>query len=96
MQDTIIARPILMGILMWRKALPLKLKSYIDNHLNLTKANIIDPRKENFVQPLSILEILAEIQMVHDKYDRVFSISKDDNLELNLKKKPICCLVNSD
>lgn len=41
---------------MWRKALPLKLKSYIDNHLNPAKANIIDPRKENFVQPLSILE----------------------------------------
>lgn len=41
---------------MWRKALPLKLKSYIDNHLNTAKANIIDPRKENFVQPLSILE----------------------------------------
>ena len=38
-------------ILIWRKTLQRKVKRYIDNHLNPCKVNIIDPRKEFFLQP---------------------------------------------
>ena len=70
-----------------------KVKSYIDNHLNPAKVNIIDPRKK-FVQPLNIPEILAELQITDDYYGAV-SISKVDGLELHLKRKPNSCLVNN-
>ena len=41
-------------------------QGYIDNHLNPTKINIIDLRKENFAKPLSFPEILAERQIKDD------------------------------
>ena len=41
-------------ILMWRKTLPENIKSCIDNHLNLAKKNIIDPRN---TVPISAIKL---------------------------------------
>ena len=62
-----------------------KVKSYIDNHLNPAK-KYVDRRKENFVYPLRIPEILAEFQIADDNYHRALLISKDDDFELHLQK----------
>ena len=35
-----------------------EIKIYIDNNLNPTKVNVIEPTKDNFTQPLTIKEIL--------------------------------------
>ena len=35
----------------------------IDNHLNPVKKYTIDPRNENFVQPVNILKTLAELNI---------------------------------
>ena len=35
-------------------------KSYIDNNLNLTKANVIDTINDNFAEPLIIKEVLDD------------------------------------
>ena len=61
-------------ILMLRKALLWKVKGYIDNHLNHVK-KYLDPKKENFVQPLSTPEILAEFQIADDNYESTFYIN---------------------
>ena len=38
------------------------LNYYIDNNLNPEKVNVIDPTKGNFIQPLSVKDILDEIE----------------------------------
>ena len=58
---------------MLRKALLKKVKGYIDNHLNPVK-KYLDPRKENFVKPLSTPEVLAEFQIGEDNYESTFYI----------------------
>ena len=46
---------------------------------------MIDPIKDNFTQPLSLKEILDEIEISKDDYYIALSISKDEDLELHLK-----------
>ena len=79
---TIIVKPLAAGkhgdqkneILVWRKTLLKKVKSYTDNHLNSAKVNITDSKKEYFAQPLSIPENLAELQTRDDDYYRTLYI----------------------
>ena len=40
-----------------------QMKSYIDNNLNPMKVNVIDPSKDNFTQPLSVKEILDDLEI---------------------------------
>ena len=56
---------------------------------------MIDPTKNNFTQPLGIQEILDELKLSKDDYDKALSVSKDDNLELHLKTQPNSCFVNN-
>ena len=49
--------------LTWRNTLIKQVKSYIDNYLNPAKINVIDPTKDNFTQPLSVKEILDELEI---------------------------------
>ena len=56
---------------------------------------MIDPTKENFTQPLSVKEILDELEISKDDYYRDLSISKDEYLELHLKREPNSCFVNN-
>ena len=49
------------------------------------KVNVIDPTKDNFIQPLSVKKILDELEISMDDYYRVLSPSKDEDLELHLK-----------
>ena len=56
---------------------------------------MIDPTKENFTQPLSVKEILDELEISKDDYYRTLSILKDEDLELHLKRKPNSCFINN-
>ena len=69
--------------------------SYIDDNLNPAKVNVIDPTKDNYTQPLSITEILNELEISKDDYNRTLSISKDEDLELHVKRPPDSCFVNN-
>ena len=70
-EKTIIAKPIdskfsneeQREILTWRNTILRQVKSYIDNNLYPAKVNVIDPTKENFTQPLSVKEILNELEI---------------------------------
>ena len=57
------------------------------------KVNVIDSTKDNFTKPLSVKKILHELEVSRDDYYRALSISKDEDLELNLKRKPILALL---
>ena len=53
------------------------------------------PNKDNFIQPLSAKEILDELEISKDDYYSALSISKDEDLELHLKREPNSCFINS-
>ena len=55
---------------------------------------MIDSTKDNFTQPLSLKEILDELEISKDDYYIALSISKDEDLELHLKKESNSCFVN--
>ena len=94
-EKTIIAKPLRykfsneekQGILTWRNTLLRQVKRYIDNNLYPAKVNVIDPTRDNFTQPLSLKEILDELEISNDDYYIALSISKDEDLELHLKKR---------
>ena len=79
--------------LAWGKTLLKKVKEYIDDNLNPAKLNVIDPTKDNFTQPSSIQEILDELEISKNNYCKSLSVSKDNDLELHLKKQPNSCFV---
>ena len=80
-------------VLTWRNTLLKQVRGYIDNNLNPAKVKVIDPIKGNFTQPLSVQEILDELEISKVDYYRTFSISKDEDLELHLKRQPNSCFV---
>ena len=56
---------------------------------------MIDPTKDNFTQPLSAKGCLDELEFSKEDYYRALSISKDEDLELNLTTEPNCSFVNN-
>ena len=46
----------------------MQIKSYNDTNIYPAKVNVIDPTKENFSQPLSVNEILYELEISEDNY----------------------------
>ena len=75
-------------IVTWKNALLKQIKGYIDSILNSAEVNVIDPTKDNLTQQLSFKEILDELQISKEDYYRALSISKDEDLELHLKRQP--------
>ena len=71
-------------ILLWRNTLVSQYPA---------KVNVIELTKDNFTQPLSVKEILDELEISKDDYYRSLSISKDEDLEQHLKKKLNFCFV---
>ena len=55
-------------VLPWWNTLLRKVKSYINNDLHSSKVNMIDPNKDNFIQPITIKEILDELETFKDDY----------------------------
>ena len=69
------------------------IKTYINNNFYPVKVNVIDPTKDNFTTPLSVKKVLHELEVSRDDHYRALSISKDEDLKLNLKRKPILALL---
>ena len=101
-EKTIIAKPLDFELtndekqedLAWRKTLLKKVRKYIDDNLNPAKVNAIDTTKDNFTQPLSIQEILDELEISKDDYYKALSVSKNEDSELHLKRLSNSCFVN--
>ena len=81
-EKTIIAKPFdseiskdkKQEILTWRNAVLGKVKDYIDDNLNPSKVNVVDPTKDNFTQPLTIQEIVNELEISEDDCYKSLSI----------------------
>ena len=56
---------------------------------------MIDLIKDNFTLPPSVKEVLDKLESSKDDYYRAISISKDEQLELYLKKETNSCFVNN-
>ena len=56
---------------------------------------MIDPTKDNFTEPISVKEILDELETSKNDYYKAFSISKDEDLQLHLKREPNSCFANN-
>ena len=56
---------------------------------------MIDSTKDNFAQPVSVKEILDELEIPRDDYYRALSISKDEDVELHLTIKSNSFFVNN-
>ena len=82
-------------LLTFRNTLLKQVKINIDNNLNPAKVNIIDPTKDKFTHPMSVKEILDELEISKADYYRAVSISKDESLELHLKRKPNSWFTNN-
>ena len=48
-------------------------KKYIDENLNTKKCNIIDPKRENYINVPSISEILEELKILQLDYYEALS-----------------------
>ena len=77
----------------WRNTLLKQVKSYSDNNISSAKVSVLDSIKDS--QPLSAREILDQLKIFKDDYCRALSISKDEDLELCLNRKPNSCSVNN-
>ena len=53
----------------------------------------LDPKKDNFTQPLSAKEILDELEIFKDDYYRDFLISKNEDLDWIWKDNLILVLL---
>ena len=82
-------------VLMWRDMLLRQVKSYNDNNIYPAKANVINRTKDDFNQPLSIKELLDKLEILNGDYYRALSISKDEDLELHLKRQPNSCFLDN-
>ena len=78
-----------------RKSLLEKVKKYIDEKLNLAKANVMDPEKENYKTLLTIDETLLKLDISKEDYYHSLSISVDDDYEPHLIRPPNSCFVNN-
>ena len=56
---------------------------------------MIDPTKGMFIQPLSAKEILDELEISKNDYHKALLKSKDEDLELYLKRAPNSCFANN-
>ena len=72
-----------------------QLKKYIDENLNPKKCNIIDPRKENYVNNPSKNEILEELKILELGYYKASSIWSSDDFQIHLKWESNACFINT-
>ena len=101
-EKTIIAKPLdskltnnkKQKVLTWIHTLLKQIESYTDNILNTAEVNVIDPTKDNFTPLLSVKEILDKFEISKGDCYIALSISKDEDLELHLKRKPHSCFEN--
>ena len=82
-------------ILQQRESVLSKVKEYIDLNLNPKKVNILNPGKENYIEPKGISEILAELEIPEQKYYHALAISTDTDFQIHLKRFPNSCFVNN-
>ena len=70
-----------------------KVKEYIDSNLNPRKANIIDQSLDDYIEPPSITEVLAQLRITEEEYYTALNISTDKYF--HFKRPTNSCFVNN-
>ena len=78
-----------------RNEISSSVKKYIDEILNPKKCNLIDPRRESYVNIPSISEILEELKIFELDYYKALSISSDNDFQIHLERDPNAFFINS-
>ena len=71
------------------------MKKYIDEELNPSQINVVDPEKANYKPPSTIDEKLLKLDISKEDYNHALSISVDGNYELHLIRPPNSYFVNT-
>ena len=57
--------------------------------------NILNPLKENYIEPKSISEILSASEITEQEYYNALTISTDTDFQIHLKRFPNSCFINN-
>ena len=99
--ETIIAKPFIGTSASKKKVMEKKSKilklvtEYIEENLDPRRCNIYDPEKDNFTSPLSIDEILTDLDISYTDYKQALSISSSNDFEIHYKRAPNSCYINN-
>jgi len=78
-----------------RKAILEKVKSYIDSNLNPWYNNILRPDEPNYNRPETIEEILENLDITKEEYEKALSISPDSGFQIHFRRLPNSCFINN-
>ena len=82
-------------ILTERKLLLTPVSEYINNELNPVKTNFLDTSRDDYKEPLSIIDILTLLGISVTDYYNALSISDDNNYQIHLYRPPNSCFVHN-
>ena len=82
-------------ILKSRDELLLKVKAYINSELNPANKNFFDSQAENYTEIKPIAQILQELEIPKEEYEKALSTSSTNDYEIYLKRSPDSCFVNN-
>ena len=82
-------------ILLERDRILNKVKEYIDSNLNPRKVNIIDQSLDDYIEPPSITEVLAQLRIIEEEYCTALGISTDKDFQIHFKRSTNSCFVNN-
>ena len=68
-----------------RKEILLKVKDYINDFLNPSKTNFLDPSLNDFTEIKSISEVLKELNISEEKYEKALKVFDDNGFQLHLR-----------
>ena len=72
-----------------------KVRDYINNFLNPSKANFYDPPRDDFIEVKSVSEVLEELSITEQEYENALKISDDNSYQLYLRRPTGSCFVSN-
>ncbi|XP_066926174.1 uncharacterized protein [Clytia hemisphaerica] len=82
-------------ILALRKEILTKVRNYINDNLNPSKRNFLDPDAENYNPVPTIDGVLAELDIPKNDYEYALFVSEDEDFHIYLKRDTNACFVNN-
>ena len=72
-----------------------KVRDYINNFVNPSKANFFDPTRDDFIEVKSVSEVLEDLSITEQEYENTLKISDDNFYQLHLRWPTDLCFVNN-
>ena len=72
-----------------------KVRDYINNFVNPSKANFFDPTRDDFIEVKSVSEVLEDLSITKQEYENTLKIFDDNFYQLHLRWPTDLCFVNN-